>query len=119
MPTTIPMNLHYVSLDLETTGLHAHSDKIIEIGAIKCSYDDVIEEFQALVDPKRPIPELIHNLTGISDSDVRFKPTIEQVIPDLKEFIGDLPIIGQNIQFDLRFLANNDASFVQPSYDTW
>ena len=119
MVSTIPMNLEYVSLDLETTGLHANSDKIIEIGAVKCSYDTVIEEYQVLVDPKRPIPQLIQNLTGISDTDVRFQPTIEQVIPDLKKFIGDLPIIGQNIQFDIRFLSNNNADFIQKKFDTW
>ena len=119
MASTTPMNLQYVSLDLETTGLHANSDKIIEIGAIKCSYDSVIDEYQTLIDPKRPIPELIQNLTGISEQDVKFKPTIEQVIPELKSFIGDLPIVGQNIQFDLRFLSQNNAEFIQENYDTW
>ncbi len=119
MVSTSPMNLEYVSLDLETTGLHANSDRIIEIGAVKCSYGTILEEYQTLVDPKRQIPPFVQDLTGISNDDVRFKPTIEQVIPDLIKFVGDLPIIGQNIQFDLRFLASNDVQFTQYNFDTW
>jgi DNA polymerase-3 subunit epsilon/ATP-dependent DNA helicase DinG len=109
----------YISLDLETTGLNANSESIIEIGAVKFIENSVIDEYQTFINPHRPIPNFIQHLTGISDSDVQFAPTMPQILPELRDFLGDTPIIGQNIQFDLKFLDNNNLNISPISYDTW
>ena len=60
----------YVALDLETTGLQAERDAIIEIGAVKFRGDQVLDTWSSLVNPNRPLPHKIERLTGISASQV-------------------------------------------------
>ena len=96
-----------VIIDLETTGLSPHRHKITEIAAVKVLGDDIIDEFQTLVNPETSIPRFITKLTGITDEMVCDKPTIQEVLPSLKEFIGDCLIVGHNISFDYKFLQEN------------
>ena len=58
--------MKFVALDLETTGLEAENDTIIEIGAIKFDNGKIIGEFKALVNPGRPIPTMATHITGIT-----------------------------------------------------
>ena len=67
----------YVALDLETTGLDPQSDAIIEIGAVKFTREGVVDQFATLVNPYRPIPERVQQLTGIRHEDVRDAPPLE------------------------------------------
>ena len=92
-----------VALDIETTGLDSKNDSIIEIGAIKFDDNRVISEFSQLINPRKPINQFITNLTGISNSMVMSAPFIIDVLPEIKDFIGDSIILGQNIGFDLSF----------------
>ncbi|NLE45148.1 MAG: DEAD/DEAH box helicase [Chloroflexi bacterium] len=106
MPTT------YIALDLETTGLDSERDAIIEVGAVKFHDGASLDTFSTFVNPGRPIPRPITELTGIRDSDVITAPDIKFVLPRLARFIKDAPIIGHNVQFDLAFLrrANRTGS---------
>lgn len=94
----------YVALDLETTGLQAERDAIIEIGAVKFRGTEILGEWSSLVNPGRPLPHKITRLTGISPRELERAPVLVQVLPRLAHFIGDLPVIGHNIQFDCNFL---------------
>ncbi len=94
----------YVALDLETTGLQADRDAIIEIGAVKFRGTEILGEWSSLVNPGRPLPHKITRLTGITTRQVERAPTLERVLPRLGHFIGDLPVVGHNIQFDCNFL---------------
>jgi len=94
----------YVALDLETTGLDAERDAVIEIGACKFQGDKELETFQTFVNPGRPIPAEITILTGIRDEDVAEAPSLQAVLPALQDFVGDLPIVNHNVGFDLSFL---------------
>jgi len=113
-----------VALDLETTGLDPVRDAIIEVGAVKFRESEVIGEFSTFVNPGRPVPRMITELTGIRDSDVATAPSVQYVLPRLVHFIGDFPIVGHNIRFDVNFLrqaatrSNTDA-FHNPSLDTF
>jgi ATP-dependent DNA helicase DinG len=104
-----------VALDIETTGLDPEKDAIIEIGAVRFSGKRVEGEWSTLVNPGRRIPPFITQLTGINDQMVLKAPPIHAVLAHLKDFVGDSPILGQNIRFDLSFLrrlhifADNDA----------
>lgn len=110
----------YVSLDLETTGLSSQKDKIIEVGAVKFSEDKKeIARFKQLVNPRIPIPFEVTATTGIKDKDVEGAPTIDEILPEIKEFIGDAGIVGHNIEFDTGFLAENGLELENPLFDTW
>ncbi len=108
----------YVSLDLETTGLDPEHDAIIEVGATRFDLDGRRETFETFCDPRRSIPYRIQRLTGISESDVAGAPLFAEVARDLQAFIGDAPIIGQNITFDLTFLDRAQVRPPGPRYDT-
>ena len=96
----------FVSLDLETTGLDATSDRIIEVGATRFDRSGAASTFQSLVNPGRSIPLEIESLTGIRGADVESAPTVTAVGVVLVAYIGGRPIVGQNVGFDLEFLHN-------------
>jgi DNA polymerase-3 subunit epsilon/ATP-dependent DNA helicase DinG len=112
MPTT------YVSLDLETTGLDPDRDAIMEIGAVRFGVNGTEASFSKLVDPRKPIPYRIQQLTSITDEDVRGQPMFAEIGADLEEFIGDCAIVGQNPKFDLDFLEQQLIKPRGPVYDT-
>lgn len=98
------MNQSYVAIDIETTGLDAKQDKIIEIGAIKVIDGEEIERFSSFVNPRRELPERITELTGIKPSMLKNAPDIEDVIGKVTEFTEGLPLLGHHIIFDYSFL---------------
>lgn len=109
----------FVALDLETTGLEPNRDAIIEIGAIKFKGDRVEGEFAELINPGRPIPPFITQLTNISDAMVTHKPRLNQVLPALVTFVGDAPIVGHNVKFDLSFLRAKNTLLHNEALDTY
>jgi DNA polymerase-3 subunit epsilon/ATP-dependent DNA helicase DinG len=108
-----------VALDLETTGLNSDTDSIIEIGAVRFNSRRVEEEFTTLINPLRPIPEFVTNLTGISNGMVQQAPTLEEIIPELVDFAADLPILGHNVKFDLGFLRAQGLFEYNDALDTY
>jgi predicted DnaQ family exonuclease/DinG family helicase len=112
-------NQTLVSLDLETTGLDSEKDRIIEIGAVKFRGRKVLETFHTLVDPGCPLSYRIRLLTGITSEELQAAPAFPEVAEGLRDFIGDHPILGQNISFDLEFLRIQGLSFSNPVYDTF
>ncbi|MGD0752249.1 MAG: helicase C-terminal domain-containing protein [Anaerolineales bacterium] len=108
-----------VALDLETTGLDPQTDAILEIGARRFDGNRVEDEFSTLINPGRHIPEFISGLTGISDEMVRQAPSIRDVLDGLIAFIGDSPILGHNIQFDLSFFKKYKLFELNERLDTY
>ena len=109
----------YVALDLETTGLDLETDEIIEIGAVRFDESGVLETFQTLVNPGRPISPPVVTLTGITDEAVRAAPQVWAVAPKLEEFLGDSPVVGQNVLgFDVLFLSRAGVRHSENVYDT-
>ncbi len=109
----------FVALDLETTGLDADRDTIIEVGAVKFRDSGVIDTFQTFVNPGRNIPDFIQRLTGISPNQVRRAPAFATVSRDLRGFVENYPVVGHNIAFDLRFLESHGLQLANQRYDTW
>ena len=93
----------YVAFDLETTGLHRH-DTIIEIGAVLMKKGVEIDRFQTFVSPGGKLHPKTIDLTGITDEMLNGAPTIEQVLPQLKEFVGDRVLVAHNADFDVNFV---------------
>lgn len=97
----------YVALDLETTGLDLEEDAITEIGAVRFDAEGrVLDTFETLVNPGRPIPQFVQQLTGVTDEAVARAPALPCVADGLRAFIGDGPIVGQNVGFDLAYLRH-------------
>lgn len=94
----------YVCIDLETTGLNPKLDKIIEIGAVKVVDGKVTDTFETFINPGRKLEQRIVELTGIRDEQLAEAPYIEEVLPRLLTFLGDLPLLGHSILFDFSFL---------------
>lgn len=98
----------FVILDIETTGLDPESDEIIEIGAVKILRQTIVDTFQAYVQIPSKLPDFISELTGITDDLLLSQgKEVNLVLEYLQAFIGDLPIAGHNIEFDLSFLREN------------
>ena len=108
-----------VVLDIETTGLDSQNDAIIEIGAVRFNGKRVEDEWSTLVNPNKPIPAMISSLTGISNEMVRNAPPIRAVIQTLADFVGDAPVLGHNVRFDLAFLQRNKILMNNPVLDTY
>jgi len=101
----------FICVDLETTGLDHRLDKITEIGAVKYESGQFVDKYSTLINPGIPIPAEITELTHIDDKMVADAPSIEDVLPDLEEFLGEYPlIVGQNVTFDISFLKNHLSS---------
>lgn len=96
----------YTVLDIETTGLSSYHSEIIEIAALCIRKHEVVDEFQMLIKPYRPIPPAITQLTGISNADVENADTVEYVLPEFLYFAGNDIIVGHNVNFDIRFIAD-------------
>lgn len=96
-----------VVFDLETTGFSPVSNRIIEIGAVKVEKGIITDRFSTFVNPQVPIPFRIEELTGISDNMVLGAPTIEEVLPQFLEFIGDAILAAHNALFDVSFIEEN------------
>jgi DNA polymerase-3 subunit epsilon/ATP-dependent DNA helicase DinG len=108
-----------VALDIETTGLDPENDAIIDIGAVRFNGNRVEDRWETLVNPGRRIPREITRLTNITDSMVRNAPPIHDVIDDLEYFVGDLPIVGHNVRFDLGFLRRYNILKYNDALDTY
>lgn len=94
----------FISVDVETTGLSPVHNELIEISAIKYQGENQIDKFTTLVKPTEKIPEIITKITGITNDMVSNSPTIDEIMPNLVEFISDYPIIAHNANFDMSFL---------------
>lgn len=93
---------NYTIFDLETTGLGIQTLEIIEIGALRVREDRVVDTFQYLVNPKKPIDSRSTAINHITNNMVRNAPDIERVLPLFADFIGNDVIMGHNInRFDM------------------
>lgn len=108
----------FVALDLETTGFDAEQDQVIEIAAVKFQGKKIIDTFDTLVNPGRPIPPIISHITNIHDEDLQGAPSFEDISEKLVQFIGNHPIVGHNIPFDVGFLNQKGLSLTNTLYDT-
>jgi predicted DnaQ family exonuclease/DinG family helicase len=113
------MSRTYVALDLETTGLDADHDAIIEVGAVKFRDDEVLDTFSTFINPGRHIPLQITELTGIRDEDVAGAPSLHDVLGRLVRFIGEWAIVGHSVGFDLGFLRRHAGLLDNESLDTF
>ncbi len=108
-----------VALDLETTGLHPEQDAILEIAAIKFQETEVIDTFETFVAPGRSVPYRVQRLTGIKPEHLVDAPPFSSIARKLQAFLGDFPIVGHSIPFDVSFLRPRGIARTNPLIDTF
>ncbi len=113
------MSRIYVALDLETTGLDPDRDAIIEMGVVKFRDEQVLETWSSLVNPQRPIPYKVQQLTGIAQEEVDAAPSLPSIIGTLLSFVKDYPIVGHSVSFDLGFLNRQGLFLGNLAIDTF
>ncbi len=95
----------YVVIDVETTGLDPHVDRIIEIGALKVVNGEQKEVYQRIVKSGVPIPSSIVRLTGITDELVESEGVSPaEALAGLYDYVGYYPIVSHNASFDISFI---------------
>ena len=108
-----------IAIDLETTGLNPDYDDILEIGLVRFREGEILETYETLVDPQREIPANITNLTGIRQADLVGAPKIKDVLKDVTAFVGDAPVLGHNVAFDLGFMQRQGILYNNLMLDTY
>jgi len=104
--------LDSIVFDIETTGLSPNQGhRIIELGAVRLSAGQVVDEFHSLIDAGVAIDPRAQAVHGISRAMLRGQPQPEQVIPGFRSFIGTVRLVAHNAPFDTRFLRAEFAQF--------
>src|ERR1700730_17005831 len=108
-----------VALDLETTGLHAEQDVILEVAAVKFQGETILDQMETLIAPGRSIPFRVQRLTGITPQKIATAPPFDAISARLQQFLGDYPIVGHSIPFDAGFLRRRGLARNNPLIDTF
>lgn len=96
----------FIALDFETTGKYPLSAEICELALIKFNLDgDILEEWSSLVKPRSSMNKVAESIHGLSLEDLKSAPYIEDLLGQLLDFVGECPLVGHNLSFDLGFLA--------------
>lgn len=113
----------YVIFDVETTGLSAVYDSIIELAAVKMHKGNVEDSFEEFIDPGHSLSSTTVNLTGITDEMVKGSKSEEEVLQAFEKFSEGCVLVAHNASFDMGFLnmsykRNNIAEAPNPVIDT-
>jgi DNA polymerase III epsilon subunit family exonuclease len=94
----------FTAFDTETTGLSAHNDRLLEIGAVQFSKDGILATYSQLINPCRAIPYEASQINNITHDMVQDCPTEQDILPDFQKFIGSSILVAHNANFDLKFI---------------
>ncbi|CQR47661.1 DNA polymerase III PolC-type [Paraliobacillus sp. PM-2] len=94
----------YVVFDVETTGLSAVYDTIIELAAVKVKDGNIVDRFESFANPHHPLSQTTIDLTGITDDMVNNAPEVDEVLHDFHQWIGSDILVAHNASFDMGFL---------------
>jgi DNA polymerase-3 subunit alpha (Gram-positive type) len=113
----------YVIFDIETTGLSLNYDTIIEIAGLKVKNGQILGEFHELIDPEMTISKFTESFTHITNSMLKGKRKIKEVLKDFHDFSKDTVLVAHNASFDIGFISYNYRELgidnqVNPSIDT-
>ncbi len=93
-------------VDVETTGMSAHHNRIIEIAIIRVEGNKIVDSFTTLINPQTYIPSFITHLTGISNENVESAPLFTEVKHKVKKFLKGATFVAHNVWFDYSFIKS-------------
>lgn len=99
----------FVCVDCESTGLDPKNDRIVEIAVAQFTFNEVLQQFESLIDPQREIPQVSQDIHKISSEMLQGKPKIEEVLPELLKMIHGHILVGHGIGFDISLIAAEAA----------
>ena len=113
----------YVVFDVETTGLSAIYNDLIQVAASKMYKGNIIAEFDEFINPGHPLSAFTTELTGITDDHVKNAKPLVQVLKEFQEFCKDTVLVAHNATFDVGFMNTNYErhglpKITQPVIDT-
>lgn len=101
--------LDFVIVDVEATGgSPLRGDRLTEVAAVRVSHGHIVDSFESLVNPERPIPPTVSALTNITDEMVSHAPRFVDLAESLRDALEGAVFVAHNVSFDWRFL---DAEF--------
>jgi DNA polymerase-3 subunit epsilon len=106
-PRDLPLKIRdatFAVVDVETTGMHRTSDRVVEVACAIVRGGQRVETFSSLVNPGRTIPAFASAVHQISDGDVRNAPALEALQAQLTLMCADAVVVAHNARFDLGFL---------------
>ena len=112
------IDTEYCVFDLETTGISHLTEKITEIGIIKIKNGEIIDTFECFVNPEKPIPPEVVEVTHITDDMVKDAETIDKVMPKVLEFMGNSVLVAHNADFDIGYMKYNCEQLGLPFNNT-
>ncbi|AIF43728.1 PolC-type DNA polymerase III [Virgibacillus sp. SK37] len=110
-------NATYVVFDVETTGLSAVYDTIIELAGVKIHQGEIVDRFESFANPHHPLSQTTTDLTGITDEMVMNAPEVSEVLKDFREWMGDCILVAHNASFDMGFLNQGFEKINFPKAD--
>lgn len=102
---TLLKNVRFLCLDCEFTGLDPENDRIIEVAAVHFTFSDTLASYESLLNPDCPISDESLSIHHISHDMLMGKPKIEEILPNLLEFLKDGEIIGHGVAYDIEMIC--------------
>ncbi|MBX5437100.1 MAG: PolC-type DNA polymerase III [Alicyclobacillaceae bacterium] len=117
-PADVPLgpDTEFVVFDTETTGLNAREDTLIEIAAVRMRGREIVDTFQMLVDPERPLSHKISELTGITPDMLQGQPRLGDALAAFRRFADGAVLVAHNAEFDVGFLGRCAERLGMPPY---
>lgn len=97
-------NQNLAIVDIETTGMSAHRNRIIEIAVIRVEKNKIVEKFTSLINPEVSLPYFITYLTGITEDELDHAPVFNDVKKKISTLLQDAVFVAHNVWFDYSFI---------------
>ena len=111
---TLKLTSDYCVIDIETSKNGRRYGEIVEISSLKVRDNQIIDVFDTLVKPIKPIDSWTQSIHHITNKMVQNAPMMSQVYPKFLEFVGSDVLVGHNVHFDINFIYDYHQELNQP-----
>src|SRR5438045_2189620 len=118
MSSLAPLLQHHAFIDLETTGLDASSDQVIEVGVVFVERGEIVRRVGQLLRPSKPLPVIIRRLTGLDDALLAVQPSFSEYRAELAALLKGWTIVAHNASFERAFMDGLLEELASPVLDS-